>query len=89
MVANDAWPATHWAGYIALALVVLGNAAGKLLLEIGVDKDQSTTIAVRTNTVAHRIPVLLVLPLVILIYSWTLWHSWMSRSASRSGAASH
>jgi hypothetical protein len=38
MVANDAWPATHSTGDIALALVVLGNLAGNLLLKIGADK---------------------------------------------------
>lgn len=35
----SAWP--RWAGYIALALVILGNAAGNILLKIGANGDRS------------------------------------------------
>ena len=37
MVTSDAWIYTRWAGYLALAVVIIGNAAGNLLLKIGAD----------------------------------------------------
>ena len=64
-----AWP--RWAGYIALALVILGNAVGNILLKIGANAAKSNKLLfglLPWQTLAG----IACFGLGVLIYSWAL-----------------
>jgi drug/metabolite transporter (DMT)-like permease len=65
----SAWP--RWAGYLALALVILGNAAGNILLKIGANAAKSNNLlfgVLPWQTFAG----IACFGLGVLIYSWAL-----------------
>lgn len=65
----SAWP--RWAGYVALALVIVGNAAGNILLKIGAN-------TVKTNNLVlgifpwQTLAGIACFAFGVLIYSWAL-----------------
>ena len=65
----SAWP--RWVGYVALALVILGNAAGNILLKIGANAAKSNNLLfglMPWQTFAG----IACFGLGVIIYSWVL-----------------